>query len=248
MTNGTAVGTLPSGATAPTAEIYSIANALAACVNSTTAGTPCANLFTYTTPSGGSAPTDTFGAALNIAKYPTNNVSNLYNLGTPSAPFASGLGSAPNDWSVSIVYTGGGTFNGPATTTVDFNGQVWVANSGNNTVSVLTQTGTPIGASPLSGNSLSSPAAIAIDNSGNAWVADTGSTKVSVFTNTGGVFGSSPFTVGSGPNSLAFDATGNVWVGNSTGNSVTELGSTGSLLQTISTGVTSPSAIVIDPK
>jgi len=243
FSTGTAGGTLPAGATAPTAEIYSIANTLAACVNSASPFTSCTTLFTNTTPTAGSAPTDTFGAALNIAKYPTSHVSSLYTLGVPSAPFV-GLGSAPSDFSISIVYTGG-SFSSPKTTTIDANGQVWVANSGNNTVSVLAQTGTPIGASPLSGNSLSNPVAIAITSGGVGLVANKGGTAVSAFSSTGSSLGT--VTVGSAPVALAQDALGNVWVANSTGNSVTEFNSSGTVVQTI-TGITSPGAIAISPK
>lgn len=245
--NGTVVTTLANGGTVPSQEINALADVLTTCVNSSggTAGdnSNCGKLFTYTT-SGSSIPADTFGAALNFAKYPTNNASQIFARIPSPAPFATTFSSA-SDLTLSIVYTG---FNTPKSTTVDANGQVWVANSGNNTVSVLAQNGAAVSGSPFSLNGLNGPTAIAIDNTGNAWVANTGGTTVSAFTNIGGTVTSSPFTVGSAPNSLAFDASGNLWVGNSTGNSVTELSSTGTSLQTISSGVTAPSAIVIDPK
>jgi DNA-binding beta-propeller fold protein YncE len=248
--NGTALTTLGNGGTVPTQEINALADVLTNCVNSTggsatDTSTNCGKLFSYTTPpSSGTAPTDTFGAALNFAKYPTNNTAQIFARIPSPAPFATTFSSA-NDLTLSIVYTG---FNAPKSSTVDANGNVWVANSGNNTLTVLAQNGTAVSGSPFSGNGLNAPSAIAIDNTGNAWVANTGGTTVSAFTNIGGTVTSSPFTVGSAPNSLAFDASGNVWVANSTGNSVTELNSAGTLVQTISSGVTAPAAIVIDPK
>jgi len=244
FTTGAAGGTLPSGATAPVQTINALADILSYCVNSTTAGTPCPTLFGYTTPSGGSAPTDTFGAALNMAKYPTNNVSSLLSKVAANAVFPSTLNtSTTTDLTLSIVYTGG-SFNSPSTTTVDASGQIWVANSGNNTVSVLAQTGTPISGSPISNNGLNDPVAIAIGSTGNALVANKGGTTLSAFSSTGSSLGTA--TVGSAPDAIAMDAAGNVWVANSSG-SVTELNSSGTLVKTI-TGITSPSAIVIDPK
>jgi len=247
--NGTALSTLANGGTVPAQEIYALADVLTTCVNSPggTAGdnSNCGKLFTYATPPSGTAPTDTFGVALNFAKYPTNNASQIFGRIPSPAPFATTFSSA-NDLTLSIVYTG---FSAPKSTTVDANGQVWVANSGNNSVSVLAQNGAVVSGSPFgSSANLNAPSAIAIDSTGNAWVANTGGTIVTTFTNSGGTFSGSPFTVGSGPSSLAFDAAGNAWVANSTGNSVTELSSTGSSLQTISSGVNAPAAIAIDPK
>ena len=245
---------LPAGATKPTSEIISLANVLAACVNSTGGasgdGSICGKLFGYATPSGGSAPTDTIAATMAIAQSPTLNVTSIFNLAATIPPYAGGLTVAPNDWTMPIVYAPSG-LSTPNAPVIDSSGKVWVANAGNNTVTVLAQTGAPVSGSPFTGNGLNGPAAIAIDASGNAWVANKGGTTVSAFTSSGGVFSGSPFT-GSGnlsaPASLAFDAAGYLWVANSTGNSVTELNSAGSFVTQVTTGVTAPGAIVIDPK
>ncbi len=109
----------------PTAMVNSLANALAACVNTaytgtsfTTASTNCANLFSYTTPPGTTtAPADTFQAAVNMARYPGSNVSNILSLGAAAgAPFvpsvatttvtqdsATVVGTAPNDLTLGIA-------------------------------------------------------------------------------------------------------------------------------------------------
>ena len=75
ITNGGSSGTLPTGATAPVTEINTLADILAACINTTggnagTTTTNCGKLFSYATPAGGPAPTDTITAILNIAKKP----------------------------------------------------------------------------------------------------------------------------------------------------------------------------------
>jgi hypothetical protein len=250
VSTGSSFGpSLAAGATEPSSEINTLANVLAACVNSTGGasgdGSTCGLLFGYATPSGGSAPTDTIGAALAIAQNPALNVTSIYNLASIESPYGPTLGTTPTDWTMSINYAG---FSTPKSTTVDASGNVWVANSGNNTVAVLAQTGTPIAASPFSLNGLNAPAAVAIDSNGNGWVANAGSTTVSSFTSAGGTFTGSPFTVGTAPVALAFDAPGNLWVANSTSSNITELTSTGAFAQTVTAGVSTPTAIAINPK
>jgi hypothetical protein len=97
----------PSGYSVPTAALYSLANSVSACVNSAggTAGdgTSCGNLFADATPMGGVVPSETAGAILNLANNPTLNVTAIYNVATPAAPFAPALGAAPTDWSLKIL-------------------------------------------------------------------------------------------------------------------------------------------------
>lgn len=95
----------PSSTVVPAPEIDTLANVLAACVNSdggTAAGTACGNLFAFATPAGGVAPSDTVAAALAIAQHPQSNVSVLYGLTAASAPFQPSLLSAPPDWTIGI--------------------------------------------------------------------------------------------------------------------------------------------------
>jgi hypothetical protein len=252
IANGSAPGEmLPPGAKAPAAEINTLANLLAACINSlgvADPASPCGPLFAMTTPIGGTTPTDTIGAALAVAQNPTLNVAALFNIIPPQSPFGPTLSTAPTDWTLAINYTVGG-FNKPSTTTVDNSGNIWVANSGNNTVTVLTQAGTPAFSAPLTGDGLRSPTGIAIDAGGNAWVTNSTASSVSAFSATGTALANSPFTAGgiSLPVSLAFDATGNLWIANSGNNSVSELSATGIPIQQIGNAAT-PSAIAIDPK
>jgi YVTN family beta-propeller protein len=239
---------LAAGATAPVGLIYAISDILASCVNSvggTASGTTCGNMFALVTPNGGTAPTDTIGLALAMAKNPALNVKTLYNTYiTSTTAFPTTLTSAPNDWTMSINYTSG--FNTPKSTTVDARGNVWVANSGTNSVTVLAQTGST--ARTITGSGLTAPSAIAIDSNGNAFVANTGGSTVSAFTNGGVVFGAAPFAVGTAPSALAFDATGNLFVANSGSNSVSVLNTSDTLIKTLSTGVVAPNAVAIDAK
>ena len=93
--------------TIPIAELDTLANVLAACVNSTgdtsIATTPCSKLFAATTPTGGTPAADTIGAALNIALNPASKISDTFGLSTANAPFQPTLGVAPPDWTVGIL-------------------------------------------------------------------------------------------------------------------------------------------------
>jgi hypothetical protein len=248
---------LPAGAVAPVSEIYTLANILASCINSTggAAGdnpaTPCGTLFSYTTPAGGSAPTDTIQAALNIAHNPTSQVQSLYRAVATQAPFSPTLSSAPPDWTLAVSYTAASTLKAPKSTTVDAAGNIWIANSGNNSITVLSQGGVPLSFSPLTGNGLNAPSAIAIDIAGDAWIANTGGNSVSAFTSTGATYSSSAFTGANtinAPSAIAIDAPGNIWIANKGNSTLTELNSSGTYLQTVSQGISAPAGIAINPK
>ena len=108
LSTGTSPGTgIPSGYSVPSSLINTLANIIAPCVNSTggTAGNsnPCGSLFTYATPPGGTAPTDTATAVLDILNHPTLNASNLFGLITASAPFQPALSSAPGAYTIQVT-------------------------------------------------------------------------------------------------------------------------------------------------
>lgn len=252
---GTAGGpSLAAGATLPAAEIYTLANVLAACVNSPggTAGdgSACGTLFQKSVPNGSPTPIDTIGLALALAKNPTTNVGATYAYANAQSPFAPGLGAQPADWTVSVSYPSAAA-SAPSTTTVDASGNIWVANAGNNTMTVLAQSGTAVSGSPFGGNGLSGPAAVAIDAQGNAWVANKSGATLSVFSAAGGAVSGSPFS-GSGaismPASVAMDAQGNVWVANAGSKTVTELNSAGGFVYQSGVQATAPASVAINPR
>ncbi|HUK26345.1 MAG TPA: hypothetical protein VLV49_17315, partial [Terriglobales bacterium] len=165
---GGSPGTLVPAATVPTSEIYTLADVIAGCVNSTGSGSPgCTNLFTDATPPGGSAPTNTIDAMLNIARFPGQNVASICALALASAPFQPGIdctNAPPNDWTISVNYSSG--IFSPLFLAIDGSNRIWVV--GNATVSVLGNNGAQAGFSPIS--IAAGPRGIAIDSSGNAWV------------------------------------------------------------------------------
>ncbi len=87
----------------PQTTINSLANSLAACVNSAPASTACTNLFMDTTTSS-STPTDTLQATLNIAHNPSMKTSDIFNLAVAGAPFQPTLGSAPASYAITVAH------------------------------------------------------------------------------------------------------------------------------------------------
>jgi hypothetical protein len=258
---------LPVGATVPVAKINTLADLLAACINSdgsTGSGTGCGNLFTAATVCNAltngcsAAPTDTITAAMNMAQNPNANTTVANNVNAQS-PFQPTLMSAPNDFSLEIIYSGGG-LSTPKGIATDASGNVWVANSGGGSVTKFDALGISTndasgflsGANGYAMGSASAPAAIAIDTNGNAWVANTGNSTVSEISGTSGTV--TPFSGGglSSPVSVAIDAGNNVWVANSGGSgSVTEItpgGTTPVYANYTGAGIAAPTAIAINPK
>jgi hypothetical protein len=248
---GTAV---PVGATVPSQEIFAIANSLAACINSSGVGGVCGTLFGYTTVNG-TTPTDVIGAAIDMARYPAQNASNILMLASAEAPFASTFNaSTVNDLTLAVSYTGGG-LNSPSALAIDGSGNVWVANSGNSSVSEFGNKGTALsGTNGYTAGSISSPSAITIDTAGHVWVANAGNATLTELSSTGTNVGSSPFSGGglSGLASISIDMLGDVWVANYSNSSVSEFSPTGTAMSGTSgftaTGLSSPFGVAINPK
>ena len=213
---GVALATTPAAnGTVPQSEINTLADILAACVNST--GPPytaCTTLFSNAK-KGSTAPTDTATAAINIAHNPGANIASLFALQAGSgAPFVPDLSAAPNDFTLAISFTGNG-LNGPDGLAIDASGTVWVANSGGDSVSAFSQVGSAISGSPFSGGGLNGPVGVAIDGSGYIWVANRNN-SITKLNSSGGAVSGSPFS-GGGLNQIAdivVDSSGNVWTTN----------------------------------
>jgi streptogramin lyase len=229
---GTAPGKLlPANATAPVAELNTLADIVATCVNSSGTDGTCSMLFAASTPTNGTAPTDISGILLNIVSNPAHKTGPLMNMVSTDAPFQPSLATAPNDFTVAIKFTGGGLAS-PAGIAVDAAGDIWVANAAGNSITELSSTGALLtGSAGYTGsNNILGAQSIALDRTGNVWLADTLLSSVVKLTVTAGAIQSSAsFTAGGiqGPTSLAIDSQNNVWVANFAGASVTELNSAG---------------------
>ena len=253
IATGTAPGpSLPTGTTVPSAEIYTLANILGACINTSggAAGTPttnCGKLFSDVNPGTGSAPTDTVAAAMDIAQHPGSNVAALYAIPPAiGAAFPSGLGSQPNDFTIAVNFTGGG-ITAPAALAADAEGNIWIANGTGAAVTELSHSGAPVSGSPFAA-SLSGAWAIAIDSTGGPWIVNKTGNSVSRLTSSGSVVAGSPYnTAGyfSAPTGISFDTTGRAWVSNSSNNSVTVLSTSGTGLIYTPSGLTTPVGLAV---
>lgn len=110
----------------------SLANLLAACV-APVAGA-LNTLFALTTPPDGKTPpTDTFGAIVNIARYPANNVAGLYTQSQVVRTYAPVLTSKPDAWTIAVKVNNTGSsdhlFGGPANLAFDNRGFAWITNN-----------------------------------------------------------------------------------------------------------------------
>jgi sugar lactone lactonase YvrE len=239
--NGAARGVSDlTGAVLPQAEVNTLANILASCVNTNGAtgyGTTCGSLFGAATPPGGVAPLDTFQAALNIALNPGTNVGTLFGLSTANAPFQPAMPTAPADFALGIQYNAGG-LNGSYGTqgvAIDSVGNAWVAagNEAGNVGYVHTLVEISPGGAYLSGTTgygtmaLSSPEGVAIDASGNVYVTDLYGNSVVKFASNGAVLGTLTGAVPNGPLGIAVDTDGSLWVVGGAANQIAHLTTAG---------------------
>jgi hypothetical protein len=249
ITTGAPLTTTPSGTgTVPYQTINTLANILAACVNTTggsasdaTGGSPtaCGQLFYDTTTSGGTAPTNTVQAALNLVHNPAIDPGgNLYNLIQSYTPFNPFLGSTPADWTLPIIFTGGGMSN-LYDIAVDGNNNIWAVSDGaqSSTGGCTSATGSSVfemtnlgviksgSKGYTSSTYLFCPFGVTLDTSGNAWVTQdyAGKSYLVKITSTGTVSGITPTTGDGGYfNNGAFDASGNLWLSNYTTNYISK--------------------------
>jgi hypothetical protein len=178
----------------PQAELDTLGNILAACVDSNNTYNPatglgtvspqCSILFTDASSTGGlsatynpnngqpnlNAPsgtpaTNTAQAAFNIAHFPQSPyVTSLYTLPTGNVPFTPHLTTAPNDFTVGILYT---SISGPTNLAIDSYGDVYVsASSGVGYIAKYSTQGSLLAVSPGVNSYLDS---IAVDQAGNVW-------------------------------------------------------------------------------
>jgi sugar lactone lactonase YvrE len=246
----------PANGRSPAAKINTLANLLNNCI---VVPSSCGALFSATTVSGTSAPTNTLDAAFQLARNPGKNVGVLYTQSVSGKAFAPILAAAPSDWTLSIGFTGGG-MSAPTGIGVDSKGNIWVA-SYTGVASKFTPTGLPVFASGITGSGLQTSYGLAVDSSDNVWIpnedsprtVNTGFGSVTVLNSNGQpLSGSTGYTAGglSYPISLAIDPNGAVWVVNYHNSSLTKLSNSGAVLSG-SAGYGAPSlafivAIAID--
>ncbi len=108
VADGTAPGPmLVTGDVPPTAKLHTLANILAACVDSTGGragdGSACGRLFLTAASEGSAAPSDTLAAAIAISQNPARNVDQIYSLRPSTGAFGPDLLAPPADWTLPVL-------------------------------------------------------------------------------------------------------------------------------------------------
>jgi len=242
-----AIATPPAGMTLPVTQVNTLADILAACVNSSGAtSSSCSTLFSATGAS------ETIGAGLVIAKNPGSSYyTALYSLPSASPPFQPSLSAQPNDFTIAVNYTGA-ELSSPYGIAIDGGGNAWVTNEAGQSVVKLPSLSAGFATASYSAGGLLAPRGISIDLSGNLWIANTGGNDVVKLNSLGVALSGTGYTSGSisTPVAIANDAAGNAWVANFSGNSITELSSAGTASGaspiTGSGALSAPTSVAID--
>jgi len=236
LQTGRAATALVKGAygTPPTATLNTLGDLLDAANSAAPGSAAITNLFADATPPGGTAPTTTLQAILDIARNPAQNAGAIFGLASGDWTYTPVLSAAPNDWTLGIDFTGGTVLRANTrvgSIGVDGAGKVWFAafdsdssiNGGNGFIANLSSVGVP--SKPYTDNGhVASPLALAIDAWGNVFVPNETTSTVTGLSNSGKSLPGSPFNDG-GANSpflIAVNKAGDVVVGASN-NQVAEL-------------------------
>jgi len=223
--NGTA-SPASASVTVEATKIYTIANILAACVNSTGATsaietiTPCGKLFAATLPpSASTRPSDTLQAAVQMARYPYQNVSALFNLAASTPPFAPSLASV-NDWTLGVKYSSSAfsltVTNGTTSNLdIDADGNIWLPTTTPAGVAMFSPSANTF-SGPFLNASLNHPQNIAINSTGIVYAADLGSSLLAAFNPNGSSAGSYS-ALQSLQGTLAIGPSDQIWITTSNG-------------------------------
>jgi hypothetical protein len=206
-----------AGLVLPMPLINTLADILAACVNTGSSGsTNCLTLDTNTT-ANGFVPSDTFEAAIAIAQNPGANVTNLLTLSSSTAPFQPTVPALlpPADFSVAIGYNGSGIATyGAIDVAIDAAGNAWISTFNTTPTETglieIAPDGTYLsGAAGYGTAVLGLSVGVTIDQSGIVWVGNNPNNTLNSFNATGALVGT--YTGISAPNGQAIDSNGDIW-------------------------------------
>jgi streptogramin lyase len=254
---GAMTTTVGGNGTVPQAEINTIADSLAACINSTGPSSPGCSSLLSTVLSGGSTTgtqaTDTATAAIYIAHNPGDAgvVAAVLNNVPSNNPFNPIVHFAPTDLSVSIYYPHTGLAS-PTGVGIDPAGNAWVlSQSVVPGISGQVQEFSPMGVALgtfATGGPQANPVGIAMDAAGNAWITNNDNTLTELLPSGADAVGS-PIAVGSlqGPAGVAIDNIGNIDVADSQGAMTSEFTSAGSGIGSLTSAyLQEPTSIALD--
>ena len=220
-----------TGITPPTSLMATLADILAACINSTgTGGSACNTLISNTTYNG-VTPANTLQAAFNIALAPGRNVANLFALASANPPYPGGLSTAPQDFSLALAYTGNGISAATTGVAIDAVGNAWVSTGEfNNTVHQVTEISPAglylSGATGYGFANISGPEALAVNSTGQVYVACAGNNNVVRLDASGNYLSTISTASFHNPNGLSVGGADNIWVSSFNGSAFTRIDNT----------------------
>ena len=210
----------------PAPLLNTVGNIMQGCVDSAGGSAFCSSLFSAASATGATVPANTLQAALNIVQNPIYNVTNLYTLQLPNAPFLPALAAAPTSFAISIFY--GVTYNGqtgvslnqfPVDVALDASDNAWVLYAdnvpGSATYSAVDEwlANGKHNAAGTQNTSYVYPTQIAIDPSGNVFSTNndpnTASNDVILQLNAGALRSLGPLP---GVNGIALNSSGTMFV------------------------------------
>ena len=151
-----------------------------------------------------------------------------------------------------VLGSGFSASSGIGGTAVDRNGNVFVADPGNNAVKEVVAAGGYTTVNPL-GSGFSAPKGVAVDSNGNVFVADTSNGAVKEILAAGGYTTVNTLASGfSSPAGVAVDASGNVFVADSGNSKVKEILAVGGsipanpTINTLGSGFSNPTGVAVD--
>lgn len=258
VTTGIAPPMIPSGSAAiPQTTINTLANILAACIHSTG---PSSYSCVAMLDNAGSAPpySDTASAMMAIAHSPASDVPTLFAQQPSAPPFTPSLTNVPNDFSLGIVFTGGGidVTGGMA---VDSMGDVWSTNTASNYVTEISSTGVFLSGPQGYFSGAYDTGPVAVDTNDNIWIGGgahtfSGPGDIVELSSSGSILSGTNGYTGYGietPEGLAIDAIGNLWIADTANKNVVELSSAGQILSGTKGftggGITSPNQLAMSP-
>jgi hypothetical protein len=173
----------------------------------------------------------------------------------PNEQGGPGLGTVSvfNSSGAALADLSAGGFNFPIAITVDSSGLSWVVNYGDSTVTLLSNSGTPLsGTGGFTGVSGSNshfffPVAVAADAKCNSYIANQSSNTITRVLADGSSY--ADFVVGEGPSGVAVDGSNNAWSANYYGNSVGLVSAAGQVLSGAGYtggGIDHPQGIAVD--
>ena len=207
------------------ATLNTLANLVSLCAPGTSRG--CQALLRLGTAPGGSAPSDTAQAVVNLARNPTLAPAELYALARRARLYQPALGAPPTAWILVLLYTDTDLF-ASGRIAIDAKGNVWSSTNWqpgtqnpSTSITVLDSVGGPTLGSPIEGGGMKGGAwGAAITQQGAVWMGSFGGDALVKYSPAGTIVSPDDGYTDGGlkhPQGIAVDQKGSIWIANNYG-------------------------------